>query len=206
MVGCTADVDARDNTATRYTNANKGVPIYWLNGNKVADNYEDFYDETWDEEANDKNQLGTIGPDTSQEANYPYTGCAHNGTESVDVSFSYALGDADGVRVARPNSTLNQHGPLSSNLFIDPSGERPMYGLSQVFTVVPGNTGTLTTGGTPRSDTLDSSDTGHYWQVRLHQNVRNTGSTSRAASPASTAAPSRTPEYRSSLAVQTSRS
>ena len=170
VVGCTADVDARDNTATRYTNANKGVPIYWLNGNKVADNYEDFYDETWDEEANDKNQLGTIGPDTSQEANYPYTGCAHNGTESVDVSFSYALGDADGVRVARPNSTLNQHGPLSSNLFIDPSGERPMYGLSQVFTVVPGNTGTLTTGGTPRSDTLDSSDTGHYWQVRLHQN------------------------------------
>ena len=172
VVGCTADVDARDNTATRYTNANKGVPIYWLNGNKVADNYEDFYDETWDEEANDKNQLGTIGPDTSQEANYPYTGCAHNGTESVDVSFSYALGDADGVRVARPNSTLNQHGPLSSNLFIDPSGERPMYGLSQVFTVVPGNTGTLTTGGTPRSDTLDSSDTGHYWQVKLHQNVR----------------------------------
>ena len=170
VVGCTADVDARDNTATRYTNANKGVPIYWLNGNKVADNYEDFYDETWDEEANDKNQLGTIGPDTSQEANYPYTGCAHNGTESFDVSFSYALGDADGVRVARPNSTLNQHGPLSSNLFIDPSGERPMYGLSQVFTVVPGNTGTLTTGGTPRSDTLDSSDTGHYWQVRLHQN------------------------------------
>ena len=172
VVGCTADVDARDNTATRYTNANKGVPIYWLNGNKVADNYEDFYDETWDEEANDKNQLGTIGPDTSQEANYPYTGCAHNGTESVDVSFSYALGDADGVRVARPNSTLNQHGPLSSNLFIDPSGERPMYGLSQVFTVVPGNTGTLTTGGTPRSDTLDSSDNGHYWQVRLHQNVK----------------------------------
>ena len=172
VVGCTADVDARDNTATRYTNANKGVPIYWLNGNKVADNYEDFYDETWDEEANDKNQLGTIGPDTSQEANYPYTGCAHNGTESFDVSFSYALGDADGVRVARPNSTLNQHGPLSSNLFIDPSGERPMYGLSQVFTVVPGNTGTLTTGGTPRSDTLDSSDTGHYWQVRLHQNVK----------------------------------
>ena len=47
-----------------------------------------------------------------------------------------------------------------------------MYGLSQVFTVLPGNTGTLTTGGTPRSDTLGSSDTGHYWQVWLHKNVR----------------------------------
>ena len=22
----------------------EGVPIYWLNGNKVADDYEDFYD------------------------------------------------------------------------------------------------------------------------------------------------------------------
>ena len=37
-------VDARDNTATTFTNANKGVPIYWLKGNKVADNYQDFYD------------------------------------------------------------------------------------------------------------------------------------------------------------------
>ena len=42
-VGCTNAVDARDNTGTTGT----GVPIYWLNGNKVADNYADFYDETW---------------------------------------------------------------------------------------------------------------------------------------------------------------
>ena len=39
-VGCTARVDARDNTATTGT----GEPIYWLNGSKVADNYADFYD------------------------------------------------------------------------------------------------------------------------------------------------------------------
>ena len=166
VVGCTAAVDARDSTATTGT----GVPIYWLNGNKVADDYADFYDGSWDDEANDKNELGTDAHDTSQTENYPYTGCAHNGTESFDDPFSFALGDTGGVRVARPNSTINQHGPLFSNLFIDPSSERPMYGLSKVFTVVPGNTGTLTTGGTPRSDTLDSSDTGHYWQVRLHQN------------------------------------
>ena len=29
-VGSTADVDARDNTSTRYASASKGVPIYWL--------------------------------------------------------------------------------------------------------------------------------------------------------------------------------
>ena len=40
----TAAVDARDNTAT----TGDGVPIYWLNGDKVADNYADFYDGSWD--------------------------------------------------------------------------------------------------------------------------------------------------------------
>ena len=59
VVGCTAAVDARDNTSTTGT----GVPIYWLDGNKVADNYADFYDESWDDEANDKNESGTDGPD-----------------------------------------------------------------------------------------------------------------------------------------------
>ncbi len=40
----TAKVDARNNTAT----IGAGVPIYWINGRKVADNYADFYDGTWD--------------------------------------------------------------------------------------------------------------------------------------------------------------
>ena len=59
VVGCTAAVDARDNTSTTYTSTAKGDSIYWLSGNKVADNYEDFYDGSWDDEANDKNESGT---------------------------------------------------------------------------------------------------------------------------------------------------
>ena len=51
VVGCSEAVDARDNTGTTYTSSDKGVAIYWLGGNKAADEYEDFYDETWDEEA-----------------------------------------------------------------------------------------------------------------------------------------------------------
>ena len=54
VVGSTAAVDARDNTNTTGT----GVPIYWLNGNKVADNYADFYDGSWDNEANPKTSRG----------------------------------------------------------------------------------------------------------------------------------------------------
>ncbi|MDE0205036.1 MAG: hypothetical protein OXP66_03255, partial [Candidatus Tectomicrobia bacterium] len=37
----TGTVDARDNTATTHTNTNRGVPIYWLGGAKVADDYAD---------------------------------------------------------------------------------------------------------------------------------------------------------------------
>ena len=49
-VGSTEDDDARDNTATTYTGDSKGVRIYWLGGNKLADEYEDFYDGNWDDE------------------------------------------------------------------------------------------------------------------------------------------------------------
>ena len=51
----TGAVDARDNTATTGT----GVPIYWLNGNKIADNYADLYDGAWDDERNRKNEHGS---------------------------------------------------------------------------------------------------------------------------------------------------
>ena len=59
VVGSTEAVDARDNTSTTYTSSNKGVPIYWLGGNKLADNYEDFYDGTWDDETNSKDEDGS---------------------------------------------------------------------------------------------------------------------------------------------------
>ena len=173
VVGCTAAVDARDNTGTTYTNANKGVPIYWLNGNKVADNYEDFYDGSWDDEINDKNQHGNDGPDTSQSANYPWTGCEHDGTEAFLGSDSESLGNTFEVRRGRPNSSASGTGPLSSDLALDPNSTHPMYGLSQVFQAqpFPSNTGTLTTGGTPRTGSMEGSDTGEYWRVQLAKGI-----------------------------------
>ncbi len=44
VLGSTASVDARDNTGTIGT----GMPIYWLDGAKVADDYADLYDGSWD--------------------------------------------------------------------------------------------------------------------------------------------------------------
>ena len=171
VVGCTAAVDARDNTRTTYTSSNKGVPIYWLNGNKVADDYEDFYDGSWDDEVNDKNQHGNDGPDTSQEANYPWTGCKHNGTEAFLGSDSESLGNTVETRGGRPNSTTSGNGPLSSNWSQAHPSPHPMYGLSKVIEITPpSNTGTLTTGGTPRTGSISGSGVGEYWQVKLHQN------------------------------------
>ena len=137
-VVCTAAVDARDNTSTTGT----GVPIYWLDGNKVADSYADFYDGSWDDEANDKNESGTNGPDTSQNANYPLTGCEHDGTESLNsTNNSLALGTTLPT-VGRPNSSTSGHGPLSSNGSVTPTITRPMYGLSGLFQVAAAITST----------------------------------------------------------------
>ena len=128
---CTAAVDARDNTGTTGT----GVPIYWLNGNKVADDNADFYDGNWDDEANDKNESGNNGPNTSTTTNYPLTGCDHDGTESFSGSNSRALGGGTNNRVGRPNSSGSGNGPLSSGSAVSTTATRPMYGLSAVFTV-----------------------------------------------------------------------
>ena len=143
-VGCTASTDARDNTHTTYTSTNKGVPTYWLNGAKVADEYEDFYDGSWDDEANNKTQVGTNGLDTSNVANYPWTGCDDDGTEAT----SNALGDTS-PRVGRPNSTDAGNGPIGSGTTKSNVEHRPMYGLSAVFSVMtdaepPGATTGLT--------------------------------------------------------------
>ena len=113
-----------------------GVPIYWLNGAKVADDYADFYDEDWDEEAADKNELGNNGRNTNNSSNYPLTGCDHDGTQAFTGATPVALGSSTAVRVGRPNSSATGHGPISNpSIGATPTSNRPMYGLSAVFEV-----------------------------------------------------------------------
>ena len=134
-VGCTSNHDARVNTRTLYTTSDQGVPIYWLNGAKAADDYADFYDGSWDEEAADKNESGTDGPDTSQQGNYPWTGCDHDGTRFVasgsEVDY---LGDSI-ARVGRPNASGSANSPLNGAGAFASSQTRPFYGLSELFAV-----------------------------------------------------------------------
>ncbi len=118
VVGSTSTVDARDNTCTTGT----GVRIHWLNGNKVADSYADFYDGNWDS-AMQRNESG----DVSDRRNV-FTGSNDNGTAH---SGHLGGGRLDLVRTGNPGSTRN---PLS---FSSASANNRLnfLGLSQVFRV-----------------------------------------------------------------------
>ena len=130
VVGSTEDMDARDNTGTTYTSSDKGVAIYWLNGNKVADQYQDFYDGSWDEEASMRNQNGgsVSAPNPSVGV---WTGSAHDGTEGAD-----SMGDSVGfTTIGKPNSGGSGDGPLRSNTSLGSGQNKKLYGLSDVFEV-----------------------------------------------------------------------
>ena len=125
----------------------QGVPIYWLNGAKAADDYADFYDGDWDEEAALKDESGTAATTTG---NYPWTGCDHDGTElSGD-----ALGSGSPV-LGAPDSSFGTDGPISSSFADSPSETRPLYGLSELFAVaaavVPNNAPTFPSSTAARS-------------------------------------------------------
>ena len=122
-VGSTSTVDARDNTATTFTASDKGVPIYWVNGVKVADDYEDFYDGSWDNWNAPRNERGSVYPGSSRIS--VNTGSNNNGTKHSDH-----LGAGSNVRVGRIRQSAGWS-PLSAGSFQDTA--RPMYALSPVL-------------------------------------------------------------------------
>ena len=142
MLGSTRATDARDHTGT----TGVGVPIYWLNGAKVADNYADFYDGTWDEEAQGRRESGAVVNLTS--AWQIWTGSTHQGTELIGAgNNSLALGGASAsanlVGVGKPNSMTSGHGPLAGQT-ADKNGSKAVYALSDVFIVASNPTWSLT--------------------------------------------------------------
>ena len=72
-VACSQSTDAKSNTATTFTTSDPGVPIYWLNGAKVADDYGDFYDGSWDS-SQSRHEKGLQGATTA------FTGCNSDGS------------------------------------------------------------------------------------------------------------------------------
>ena len=117
VVGSTASVDARDNTGT----TGAGVPIYWLNGAKVADDYADFYDGSWDSSQFRNESGNTAGAQFSL-----WTGSNEDGTKH-----SFPLGHNVLVRGGNPGPSEPRFDAFSSA----PTTELRLYGLSPLFKV-----------------------------------------------------------------------
>ena len=117
-VASTATVDARDNTSTTGT----GVPIYWLRGGKIADDYDDFYDGDWDDEANPTDESGEAAK-----------GAVWTGSNDDGTKHAKSLGG--GGRANAIAGQLGAHKPLTGReRWRELDGA--FYALSEVFTVV----------------------------------------------------------------------
>ena len=123
----TPSTDARDNTATTGT----GVPIYWLSGAKVADDYSDFYNGDWDSNAA-KSESGS-GPGS----NVVWTGSNSDGT-GYDGQEARDVGSVGQVRWGR----ADLHGSEISRDHQNGNVSYRLYGLSPVINVShnPGKT------------------------------------------------------------------
>ena len=81
MLGCTATVNAREHTSTTHTATDKGVPIYWVAGDKVADDYEGLYDAGWDSNS----PTHPSGSNASSNITV-FTGCAADGSDDTHAT------------------------------------------------------------------------------------------------------------------------
>ena len=135
VVGSTAAVDARDNTYTTGT----GMRIYWLNGNKAADDYADFYDGTWDEEVTARLSDGRA---TTAHGTI-YTGSLDDGTAS-EHPLGRSEDDTDATAtIGHLNDSGQGENPLTSPTAIA-NVALPFYGLSPVFEVAARGTPLVT--------------------------------------------------------------
>ena len=89
VLGSTSGAYAIDNTGTR----GAGVPIYWLEGEKAADNYFDFYDGSWDSRVGVDEQ-GKQLPRVRDATREIYKTLLLTGTNNDGTGNSQALGSA----------------------------------------------------------------------------------------------------------------
>ncbi len=129
VVGSTSSVDARVNTDSESTDTD--ALIYWLNGDKAADNYVDFYDGSWDSSAV-RNESGSF-----ENVSAVATGSSASGTKHS----SFPLGNAAAVRTGAPASNPLDNGVLVSSVNMH------FYALSPIFTVGAAPTLSITAPG-----------------------------------------------------------
>ena len=123
----TPTVHARDNTAT----TGAGVPVYWLGGAKVADDYADLYDGGWDSGA----ARLESGAAYSGADDFVWTGSKADGTRSDHDAAGNKRARSQGnsgVTCGRARDTAS---PVESGRWCPSRDARPLYALSPVLTV-----------------------------------------------------------------------
>ena len=129
-------IHARDNTMTRSTDT--GASIHWLNGAKVADDYADFWDGSWDSVAG-RQESGASRP---LEYIDVFTGSNADGTRHTgsyighSASFNAPLSNV--TTGSGGYGTKCTGGPIDSGCITNPTNYAHFYGLSPVFTVTDG--------------------------------------------------------------------
>ena len=123
----TAEVDAREHTVTGFTTTSPGVPIYWLNGGRVANDYRDFYDGNWASNS----PVDELGDDAGADVAV-FTGSASDGTRDPSGLYAGSL-LAEDIRLGKPRVPGSE---IASQDASELRGSEPVYGLSGVFTVV----------------------------------------------------------------------
>ena len=164
-VGCGRWVNARVNTGTQWSASDRGVPIHWLGGLTAADDYGDFYDGTWQNEDAPRTEAGALKPASFD--GRVFTGCTNAG----DTVTGAALGQEFS---ARGRLDVNGAGPLGGGA--NEKGNRPIYGLSQVFVVGASSDVTAPRVASIERRTPSSSPTNAdslTWRVTFNENVGN---------------------------------
>ena len=164
-VGCGRWVNARVNTGTQWSASDRGVPIHWLGGLTAADDYGDFYDGTWQNEDAPRTEAGALKPASFN--GLVFTGCTNAG----DTVTGAALGQEFS---ARGKLDADNAGPLGGGA--NEKGNKPIYGLSQVFVVGASSDVTAPRVASIERRTPSSSPTNAdslTWRVTFNENVGN---------------------------------
>ena len=160
-VASTATVDAIDNVDA--PTATTGIPIYWMDaaggGAKVADDYADFWDGSWDNYAGtDRRSEDGLASTGQTPADWPWTGTADDGTATA-----HPLGSATPTRGALPNNSPLDHGAAGR---AGAASRHTLYALSPVFTVAQ-PAPALTAGGiTMDGATITLSNISGSWHYK----------------------------------------
>ena len=131
VLGSTTAVNVRTNTGTT---GSGGVPIYWLNGERVADDYGDFYDGTWSNKNNGRGVAGDLITGNSASARQLLcTGTADDGT-TTDLPLGGGDPESNGTSECTATSIAITSNTLGGDV-LDVSGRARYLALSNVFQV-----------------------------------------------------------------------